>query len=575
MVMLKFSIHIFKDIEIDWSRVQKKVIKNEDSIKNKRTYYKKIIDNKKPLIELKNVWKKYNNKWALQNIDLKINPGDRIGVIGANGSGKSTMSEIIGGIRKPSKGHVIKQKHLTIGLQFQESKYPIGISVMDMIKYYLKTFNISMTEKTLKDLLNTYQISGFENKFIEGLSGGQQQRLNILLSIIHDPDLVILDEVSTGLDIEVRAEIFNFLKINIVDKNKAMILVSHTMSEIEEFCQKYIYIHNGKFIDSGLVKDIVKKYGSVHNYAWKQFAINKKLDNEQKQKNDLEKLQLNTKSQSKLKQKELQNDNRWAVKTKHKHNKNLPLIQLMLKYYYKGFFVPFFLVVWPILILFLQGFAFKNIEGDAKTSVHLIIGSIAMVQAMSVGIFIIPQTILEFKNSVLLKRIGATNIKPVFFVSSVILVGFIFIFIAFLWTLLWAGIFFGSDYGWSDIALPKHILISIPFIVLMFISSISFGIMLASVFKSTTAFIAVSNTIFFPIAFLSGSFVPINLILASDVLRIFTYINPFKYVLDLFLNAWNSPIFQFDYTLWIFLTVSLSLIGIYITVAGLKLRWQK
>lgn len=228
---------------------------------------RKPIDKKKPLIELKKVSKIYKNKVALNEIDFMIKSGDRIGIIGANGSGKSTMSEIIGGIRQPTSGEVVRQNNLVIGLQFQDSKYPIGISVMDMIKYYLHTFSIEMSESQLKDLLRTYQISGFENKFIESLSGGQQQRLNILLSVIHDPDLVILDEVSTGLDIEVRAQIFDFLRENIVKKKKAMILVTHMMSEIEDFCEKFIYIHNGDIKETGKVKDLIKKYGSVHNYT--------------------------------------------------------------------------------------------------------------------------------------------------------------------------------------------------------------------------------------------------------------------------------------------------------------------
>ncbi|WP_422397335.1 ATP-binding cassette domain-containing protein [Spiroplasma endosymbiont of Tricholauxania praeusta] len=133
------------------------------------------------------------------------------------------------------------------------------MSVMDMIKYYLHTFNISMKEDELLELLKTYQLLGIENKFIQTLSGGQQQRLNILLAVIHDPDLVILDEVSTGLDIEVRSEIFEFFRKNIIDKNKTMILVTHNMSEVEEFCEKYIYIHNGVIKEARNVKDIVKK----------------------------------------------------------------------------------------------------------------------------------------------------------------------------------------------------------------------------------------------------------------------------------------------------------------------------
>ncbi|WP_342218250.1 ABC transporter ATP-binding protein [Spiroplasma endosymbiont of Amphimallon solstitiale] len=201
---------------------------------------KKKIDKSRPLVEILNLTKEYRNKVALNKVNLTINPGDRIGIIGANGNGKSTLSEIIGGIRKPTSGEIIRQEHLVNGLQFQESRYPAGISVMDMIKYYLHTFNISMKEDELLELLKTYQLLGIENKFIQTLSGGQQQRLNILLAVIHDPDLVILDEVSTGLDIEVRSEIFEFFRKNIIDKNKTMILVTHNMSEVEEFCFNYV-----------------------------------------------------------------------------------------------------------------------------------------------------------------------------------------------------------------------------------------------------------------------------------------------------------------------------------------------
>lgn len=529
---------------------------------------KKTIDKKKPLVELKHITKIYKNKIALNNIDFVINPGDRIGIIGANGSGKSTMSEIIGGIRQPTSGEVFRQENLVMGLQFQDSKYPIGISVMDMIKYYLQTFSIEMKESQLKELLRTYQISGFENKFIESLSGGQQQRLNILLSVIHNPDLVILDEVSTGLDIEVRAQIFDFLRENIIKKNKSMILVTHMMSEVEDFCEKFIYIHNGVIKETGQVKDLVKKYGSVHNYTWKMFEENKKADlKKQYEEEEKKAKEINKKSKTKVDK---------LVSESKDYGKNLPLISLMLKYYYKGFFVPFFLLAYPILILFLQGFAFSDMDLDPVTGIlplHSLVGSVSMVQAMSVGIFIIPQTILEFKNSVLMKRIGATNIRPVFFVTSVIFIGFLFIILAFFWTLLWAGIFFGHKFGWKEVALPYDIVFSIPFLVILIITSISVGMMFASMFKSTTSFIAVSNAFYLPVAFLSGGFIPVELINNNYVLKYVSYINPFKYCLDPFLAAWNGK-FVFQNIYYAYIPISLAIIGGCIGFAGWKLRWQ-
>ncbi|AGR41979.1 ABC transporter ATP-binding protein/permease [Spiroplasma diminutum] len=518
---------------------------------------KSKINEKEPLIEILNISKVYKNKKALDDVSLIINPGDRIGVIGPNGGGKSTISEIIGGIRKPTTGKIIRQENMTIGLQFQESKYPIGITVLDMIKYYLETFNIPMTEKELTEILRKFQIDNFKNKFLEGLSGGQQQRVNILLSLIHNPDLVIFDEISTGLDIEVRSEIFDTIKENVVNKNKAMILVTHMMSEIEELCDKYIYIHNGKIREQGLVKDLVKNYGSVHNFTWKKFKEEKVGDlrkqaeeSDNKNKNKLDKI----------------------INSEKNKGKNIPLIKLLLKYYYKGFAVPFFLFFFPLILLFLEGFAFKSMDKEG-IFLHNIVGSLAIMQIISVGIFIIPQTILEFKNSVLMKRIGATNIKPFFFILTVVIMGIFFMLVGFLWTLLWAGIMFGGDLGWSTISLPVQIGASIPFLLLTLVQSISLGMLLASVFRSTTAYIAVSNILYMPIAFLGGSFIPINVIMDSPILKYATYINIFKYSTEPFNNAWAGK-FVFNATTGIYLSISLALITTFTVTSSFKLKWE-
>lgn len=523
----------------------------------------KEIDLSKPLIELKNITKTYKTKKALNNINLTIMPGDRIGVIGANGGGKSTLSEIIGGIRKPTSGQVIRQENLKIGLQFQESRYPIGITVFDMIKYYLEAFNVPMSEEELTKLLKRYQINPFRNKFLERLSGGQQQRVNILLSMIHNPDLVILDEISTGLDIEVRGEIFEFIRENVIEKNKAMFLVTHIMTEIEDLCEKYIYISDGEIKDAGLVSDIIKEHGSIYNYTWKRFKDDKAAKN------------INEEIEENLLKKKNKIDK--IVNTSRKKGKHIPLINLLLKYYFKGFAVPFFVLAFPIILLFLEGFAFKGVKFNPNTNdydlLHTLVGSLAVLQIISVGIFIIPQTIIEFKNSVLLKRIGATTIKPVSFVLSVVIMGFIFMIIGFLWTQLWAGIFFGSTYTWELVAMPKQFLEMIPFFVIILVSSVTLGTMLSSVFNSTTTYIAISNVIYVPIAFLSGSIMPIDLIMNSDILKYATYLNVFKYCIDPFNAAWNGT-FDLETKFCIFLGISIVLAVGYATITSLRLKWE-
>ncbi|WP_342276907.1 ABC transporter ATP-binding protein [Spiroplasma endosymbiont of Nebria brevicollis] len=402
------------------------------------------IKNEK-LVTISNVSKKYGSKTTVKNFSLDIYPGERIALIGANGSGKSTISEIIGGIRKPTSGSVIKKNKVVIGIQFQDSRYPHGITVMDMIKYYLQTFNIEITKEQLNKMLSNYQILHLTNKMVQSLSGGQQQRLNILLSVIHQPDLVILDEVSTGLDIEVREEIFEFLQTNIVEKNVAMLLVSHNMSEIERFCTRVIFMNEGEIIEETTVQDIIKIHGCVEKYMHDQLWKYKKQQ------------------QVEIDSKKATIKNAQSLVTKTTMNKHTSLLELIAKYFIRGFFVPFFIFIYPILTLFLQGFAF---EGVGQEALQKLVVGISVMQIISIGIFFVPQTIIEFKSSVLMKRIGATNIHPSLFVGVIITLGIIFSVLAFLWTLLWTGIFFGSKFGWVITSTPVQLWTSLPWIII-------------------------------------------------------------------------------------------------------------
>lgn len=509
------------------------------------------IKNEK-LVAITNISKKYGNKIAIKNFSLDIYPGERIALIGANGSGKSTISEIIGGIRKPTSGTIIKKDKTVIGIQFQDSRYLYGITVMDMIKYYLQTFNIEITKQQLNKMLSTYQILHLTNKMVQNLSGGQQQRLNILLSVIHQPDLVILDEISTGLDIEVREEIFEFLKTNIVEKNVAMILVSHNMSEIERFCTRIIFMNEGEIIEETTIEEIIKIYGCVEKYMHYQLLKYKKQQ-----------------------QVKINIDNAYIKKpqslvTKTTMNKHTSLLELIAKYFIRGFFVPFFIFIYPILTLFLQGFAF---EGVGQEALQKLVVGISIMQIISIGIFFVPQTIIEFKSSVLMKRIGATNVHPRLFVGVIIILGVFFSLLAFLWTLLWAGIFFGNKFGWTITSTPIQLWSSLPWLLLIFVNAIGLGMMMASLLKTQGAYISIANIIYFPIAFLSGGIVSMTLIENSDVLKYIVYIFPFHYCVSPFMDAWVGK-FKFSTEIAIDLSVSLVLISVYMTIAAHNLKWQ-
>ncbi len=505
-----------------------------------------------PLIQLKNVIKKYD-RIVLNNINFKIYPGEKIAIIGANGGGKTTISEIITGIRIPSKGQVIKNDNLILGIQFQQSKYPTGINVLDMIKYYLQTFNIEMNYGDLESLLETYQLKKFSKKFVSELSIGDQQRLNILLAVIHKPDLVVLDEISTGLDIQIREDIFQFLQKNIMTKNIAVILVTHQMEEVERFCERLIFLHQGEIIEKRIVKDVVKEYGSVKKYT--EFMLNKYKGE------DLEQKIKTSPAPSKLD----------FINHKKKHpQKGLALWKVILKYYGRGVFVPMFLILYPIFSMLLLGHAYKSVNIDALKS---IIQGITVVQIISIGIFVMPETIIDFKNSVILKRIGATRIKSSVFILSLAILGFLFGLFSYFWSIMWAGIFFGQEYGWDNLLELGRLFQALPLLIILLVSSSGFGLMLTLFFKSSASFIAASNFAFVIISFLSGGYTPFDTLEADAVLKIIVYFNPFYYITSLYFSALRG-VFVFDLRTWIFIIISISLLFFYTFMGAKNLRWQ-
>lgn len=223
-------------------------------------------------VKITNVSKKYQNNLVIKNLNLTITNKSRIGIVGPNGSGKTTLCEMIAQLREPTSGTITLRDNLRIGMQLQEAKYPRGITAWELVNFYLRTYNIKKSVKEIQKLLYFLDVEDIFNKPITNLSGGQQQKINILLALIVDPDLLILDELATGLDLEVRERIYELLDKEILpNKELAVLIVSHNMNEIERFCKELIFMLNGKIISTHNIKSIVKEHGSVETFVKKQF----------------------------------------------------------------------------------------------------------------------------------------------------------------------------------------------------------------------------------------------------------------------------------------------------------------
>ncbi len=223
------------------------------------------------ILEIKNLTKKFGKNIANNNISFSIKKGERVGIIGANGAGKTTLVEQIIGTLKPTSGEINynfkykKTPQEKMGMQFQESSYPVGLTVKDVIDFSLEIYGSNIDKKDLNDMLKKFQVMSFYKSEAKGLSGGQKQKLNVLLAIAHNPEIVILDEISTGLDISAREEIIGYVDDITKTKEMATILISHNMNEIERLCSRVIILSKGEVFMEETIKNIQKKHKSLGN----------------------------------------------------------------------------------------------------------------------------------------------------------------------------------------------------------------------------------------------------------------------------------------------------------------------
>lgn len=228
-------------------------------------------ENKEVLIEVKNLKKSFNNNknQVLKGINLTFYKGENVALLGGNGAGKTTFIEILAGLNKSDSGNItynLDYKNTfqeKIGIQFQDSSYPKGITVKRVIKFVREIYNSDISDKDLESLVHIFGINEFYKKRASSLSGGQSQRLNCLLAILHKPKFLILDELSTGLDITIRNKIKAFIKIYAQENNINILLVSHNMDEVEYLTNRIILFKKGEIFVDAPIDKINEKFGSL------------------------------------------------------------------------------------------------------------------------------------------------------------------------------------------------------------------------------------------------------------------------------------------------------------------------
>lgn len=218
-------------------------------------------------IKIDKLSKSYGSLQAVKGVSLSVNRGEVLGLLGANGAGKSTLIECILGTRKPDQGSVSilgmdpkkgrRRLFERVAVQFQESSYQEKITVEELCRL---TQSLYQKPGDYAELLRRFGIADKLKKQVSELSGGQKQRLLIVLALIPNPEVVFLDELTTGLDTRARKEVWKCLS-ELKGKGLTIFLTSHFMDEVEALCDRICILKKGEMIFLGTIEEAKKKSG--------------------------------------------------------------------------------------------------------------------------------------------------------------------------------------------------------------------------------------------------------------------------------------------------------------------------
>ena len=219
-----------------------------------------------PVIQVSGIHKTYGRTVAVDDVSFDIEEGEIFGLIGPNGAGKTTTMECVEGLRRPDRGTIsvlsldpirdarsLQQK---VGVQLQQAQLQKRITVREAVDLWASLYPRPVDGDALLDRLG---LADKRQAWFMTLSGGQRQRLFIALALIHDPDVVLLDELTTGLDPQARRAIWDLVR-EMRSRGKTVLLTTHLMEEAERLCDRVAIVERGRVIDIGTPAGLVRRH---------------------------------------------------------------------------------------------------------------------------------------------------------------------------------------------------------------------------------------------------------------------------------------------------------------------------
>ena len=223
------------------------------------------------LVEVKNLKKKYGSKEAVKNISFCIKENEILGLLGPNGSGKTTTIGMLLGLLKPTNGEIIID-----GKKIEENRIetlqkinfispyielPKKLTVKQNLIVYCKLYDVSDIKNRIEYLVEKLRLKNLLNRVTGELSSGQKNRVSLAKALINNPRVLFLDEPTASLDPEIGDFVRSFLENYKKERKISILLASHNMNEVTRLCKKILMMKNGVIIDKGNPSELIKKHG--------------------------------------------------------------------------------------------------------------------------------------------------------------------------------------------------------------------------------------------------------------------------------------------------------------------------
>lgn len=218
------------------------------------------------IIETKGLTVKYKDLVAVDNISFEVMPNEIFGIIGPNGAGKTSTLECLEGLNRSYSGQISvsgidpgnrKELYRHIGVQLQEASFPDLMKVEELCRLF-SSFYQNPTD--YRELLERFGLADKKKSYIKKLSGGQRQKVSILAALIANPQIVFLDELTTGLDPQARIDLWELIK-SLRGEGKTILMTTHYMEEAEYLCDRVCMMVRGKIAAMGTVKELIGQAG--------------------------------------------------------------------------------------------------------------------------------------------------------------------------------------------------------------------------------------------------------------------------------------------------------------------------